>query len=139
MRSIHVDFAEQGSKEQGNKDMDAFNAVMDKVKSHPEVVEKVKDEVKSLADALHLHRHHGKTSDLPLFLGLSLVVYQVALVNLFTDSLIVEHLHHPFLEQDPKIKNLRLKRTQRKASQRRASTKAPLPTRLKNLMCWSKQ
>jgi len=43
--------------------MDAFHAVMDKVKdevkSHPEVVEKVKDEVKSLADALHLHRHHG--------------------------------------------------------------------------------
>jgi hypothetical protein len=73
--------------------MDAFSAVMDKVKSHPEVVEKVKDEVKSLADALHLHRHHGKTSDLPLFLGLSLAVYLVALVNLFTHDLIIEHLH----------------------------------------------
>jgi len=44
LRSIHVDLAEQGSEEQGNKDMDAFNKVMDKVKSHPEVVEKVKDE-----------------------------------------------------------------------------------------------
>ena len=80
LRSIHVDLAEQGSEEQGNKDMDAFNKVMDKVKSHPEVVEKVKDEVKNLADALHLHRHHGKTSDLPLFLGLSLAAYLVALV-----------------------------------------------------------
>ncbi|RCV19484.1 hypothetical protein SETIT_3G388600v2 [Setaria italica] len=38
--SIRVDFAEQGSEEQGNKDMDALSAVMDKVKSHPEVVEK---------------------------------------------------------------------------------------------------
>ena len=57
---MHVDIVEQGSEEQGNKDMDAFSAVMDKVKSHPEVVEKVKDEVKSLADALHLRRH-GKT------------------------------------------------------------------------------
>ncbi|XP_021311049.1 eukaryotic translation initiation factor 5B isoform X2 [Sorghum bicolor] len=70
---------EQGSEEQGNKDMDAFSsvmdkvkshpevmekvsAVMDKVKSHPEVVEKVKDEVKSLADALHLRRH-GKDKE----------------------------------------------------------------------------
>ena len=57
---MHVDIVEQGSEEQGNKDMDAFSAVMDKVKSHPEVVEKVKNEVKSLADALHLRRH-GKT------------------------------------------------------------------------------
>jgi len=77
--------AEQGNEEQGNKDMDAFHAVMDKVKdevkSHPEVVEKVKDEVKSLADALHLHRNHGETSDLPLFLGLSLAVYLIALVK----------------------------------------------------------
>jgi hypothetical protein len=56
---------EQGSEEQGNKDMDAFSAVMDKVKSHPEVVEKVKDEVKSLADALHLHRHHGSKDKEP--------------------------------------------------------------------------
>ena len=60
LRRIHVNIVEQGSEEQGNKDMDAFSAVMDKVKSHPEVVEKVKDEVKSLADALHLRRH-GKT------------------------------------------------------------------------------
>jgi len=76
-RIMHVDIVEQGSEEQGNKDMDAFSAVMDKVKSHPEVmekvsavmdkvkshpevVEKVKNEVKSLADALHLRRH-GKT------------------------------------------------------------------------------
>lgn len=51
---------EEGVEEQGNKDMDAFNAVIDKVKSHPEVMEKVKDEVKSLADALHLHRHGTK-------------------------------------------------------------------------------
>jgi len=65
LRSIHVDLAEQGSEEQGNKDMDAFNKVMDKVKSHPEVVEKVKDEVKSLADALHLHRHHGSKDKEP--------------------------------------------------------------------------
>lgn len=76
---IHVDIAERGSEEQGNnKDMDAFgavmdkvkghpeamekvSAVMDKVKSHPEMVEKVKDEVMSLAaDALRLRRH-GKT------------------------------------------------------------------------------
>ncbi|RLN23612.1 uncharacterized protein C2845_PM07G13230 [Panicum miliaceum] len=56
---------EQGSEEQGNKDMDALNAVMDKVKSHPEVVEKVKDEFKSLADALHLHRHHGSKDKEP--------------------------------------------------------------------------
>jgi len=60
LRRIHVNIVEQGSEEQGNKDMDAFSAVMDKVKSHPEVVEKVKNEVKSLADALHLRRH-GKT------------------------------------------------------------------------------
>lgn len=53
LRSIHVDIVEQ----EGNKDMDALSAVMDKVKSHPEVVEKVKDEVMSLADALHLRRH----------------------------------------------------------------------------------
>lgn len=75
---IHVDIAERGSEEQGNnKDMDAFgavmdkvkghpeamekvSAVMDKVKSHPEVVDKVKDEVMSLAGALRLRRH-GKT------------------------------------------------------------------------------
>ncbi|CAD6238197.1 unnamed protein product [Miscanthus lutarioriparius] len=71
---------EQGSEEQGNKDMDAFSAVMDKVKSHPEVmekvsavmdkvkshpevVEKVKNEVKSLADALHLRRHGSKDKE----------------------------------------------------------------------------
>ncbi|OEL16800.1 hypothetical protein BAE44_0022183 [Dichanthelium oligosanthes] len=53
---------EQGSEEQGNKDMDALSAVMDKVKSHPEMV-KVKDEVKSLADALHLHRHGSKDKE----------------------------------------------------------------------------
>jgi hypothetical protein len=50
--------------------MDALSKVMDKVKeevkSHPEMVEKVKGEVKSLADALHL-RKHGKPSDLPSF------------------------------------------------------------------------
>ncbi|CAO2203785.1 unnamed protein product [Urochloa humidicola] len=54
---------EQASEEQGSKDMDALNKVMDKVKSHPEVVEKVKDEVKSLANALHLHRHGSKDKE----------------------------------------------------------------------------
>ncbi|CAL4963079.1 unnamed protein product [Urochloa decumbens] len=54
---------EQGSEEQGSKDMDALSKVMDKVKSHPEVMEKVKDEVKSLADALHLHRHGAKDKE----------------------------------------------------------------------------
>ncbi|CAL4956112.1 unnamed protein product [Urochloa decumbens] len=54
---------EQGSEEQGSKDMDALSKVMDKVKSHPEVMEKVKDEVKSLADALHLHRHGSKDKE----------------------------------------------------------------------------
>ncbi|KAJ1283994.1 hypothetical protein BS78_03G170600 [Paspalum vaginatum] len=54
---------EQGGEEEGNKDMDAFSAVIDKVKSHPEVMEKVKDEVKSLADALHLHRHGSKDKE----------------------------------------------------------------------------
>lgn len=61
--------------------MDAFSAVMDKVKSHPEMmekvsavmdkvknshpeaVEKVKDEVMSLADALHLRRHGSKDKE----------------------------------------------------------------------------
>nr|CAB3477398.1 unnamed protein product [Digitaria exilis] len=36
---------------------------MDKVKSHPEVVEKVKDEVKSLAEALHLRRHGSEDKE----------------------------------------------------------------------------
>lgn len=49
--------------------MEKVSAVMDKVKSHPEMVEKVKDEVKSLAETLHL-RKHGKTCI--FFLGLSL-------------------------------------------------------------------
>ncbi|RCV25961.1 hypothetical protein SETIT_5G206800v2 [Setaria italica] len=59
----HSKELEQGSEEQGNKDMDALSAVMDKVKSHPEVVEKVKDEVKSLAHALHLRRHGSKDKE----------------------------------------------------------------------------
>ncbi|KAF8671008.1 hypothetical protein HU200_050286 [Digitaria exilis] len=54
---------EQGSEEQGNKDMDALSAVMDKVKSHPEVMEKVKDEVKSLAETLHLRRHGSEDKE----------------------------------------------------------------------------
>ncbi|XP_006644299.1 uncharacterized protein LOC102713681 [Oryza brachyantha] len=54
---------EQGSEEQGKKDMEAFNKVIDKVKdvkSNPEVVEKldkVKEEITSLAHALHLGKH----------------------------------------------------------------------------------
>ncbi|PWZ30617.1 hypothetical protein Zm00014a_029987 [Zea mays] len=72
---------ERGSEEQGNnKDMDAFgavmdkvkghpeamekvSAVMDKVKSHPEMVEKVKDEVTSLAGALRLRRHGSEDKE----------------------------------------------------------------------------
>uniref|UniRef100_A0A0D9V251 Uncharacterized protein n=1 Tax=Leersia perrieri TaxID=77586 RepID=A0A0D9V251_9ORYZ len=51
---------EQGSEEQGKKDMDAFNKVLDKVKSNPEVVEKldkVKEDITGLAHALHLGKH----------------------------------------------------------------------------------
>lgn len=129
--------------------MDAFSAVMDKVKSHPEMmekvsavmdkvkkshpeaVEKVKDEVMSLADALHLRRH-GKLN-MHCFWGLHRWI-------LFIRSLIVKHLPHPYLQQDPKIKNLSLKRRPKKARQRRASKRrrVPLLTRLQNLMCWSR-
>jgi hypothetical protein len=108
--------------------MEKVSAVMDKVKSHPEVVEKVKDEVKSLADALHLRRHGKKCIVSGDFIGDSCP---------FT-ALIFKHLHHPYLEQ-AKIKNLSLKRRQKKARWRRASMRVPLLTRLKNLMCWSKQ
>uniref|UniRef100_A0A0D9YAQ3 Uncharacterized protein n=1 Tax=Oryza glumipatula TaxID=40148 RepID=A0A0D9YAQ3_9ORYZ len=54
---------EQGSEEQGKKDMEALTKVMDKVKevkSNPEVVEKldkVKEDISSLAHALHLGKH----------------------------------------------------------------------------------
>jgi hypothetical protein len=37
--------------------MEAFSAVLDKVKSNPEVVEKVKEEVMNLAEAFHLTKH----------------------------------------------------------------------------------
>ncbi|KAG8044962.1 hypothetical protein GUJ93_ZPchr0008g13446 [Zizania palustris] len=53
-------WTEQGSEEQGKKDMKAFNKVIDKVKSNPEVG-KVKEEVISLAHALHLGKHEKKT------------------------------------------------------------------------------
>lgn len=51
---------EQGSEEQGSKNMEAFSSVLDKVKSNPEVVEKVEEEVMNLADALHLTKHESK-------------------------------------------------------------------------------
>ncbi|XP_062202663.1 nucleolin 2-like [Phragmites australis] len=55
---------EPGSEEQGNKkDMEAFSAVIDKVKSNPEVLEKAKEEVKSLAEALHLRKHESKDKE----------------------------------------------------------------------------
>ncbi|KAG8051588.1 hypothetical protein GUJ93_ZPchr0001g30775 [Zizania palustris] len=48
---------EQGSEEQGKKDMEAVSQVLDKVNIIPEVVDKVKEEVTSLAHALHLGEH----------------------------------------------------------------------------------
>jgi hypothetical protein len=58
--SVNVHLVEQGSEEQGAKNMEAFSAVLDKVKSNPEVVEKVKEEVINLAEAFHLTKH-GRT------------------------------------------------------------------------------
>ncbi|ONM40556.1 gibberellin responsive 1 isoform X2 [Zea mays] len=43
--------------------MEKVSAVMDKVKSHPEVVDKVKDEVMSLAGALRLRRHGSEDKE----------------------------------------------------------------------------
>ncbi|KAL5228444.1 hypothetical protein ABZP36_016709 [Zizania latifolia] len=52
---------EQGSEEQGKKDMEAVSEVLDKVNISPEVVDKVKEEVISLAHALHLGEHDKET------------------------------------------------------------------------------
>ena len=43
--------------------MEAFNSVLEKVKSHPEVMEKVKEEVMSFAEALHLGKHESKAKE----------------------------------------------------------------------------
>ncbi|KAK3164590.1 hypothetical protein QOZ80_1AG0021540 [Eleusine coracana subsp. coracana] len=58
--ATHSKDLEQGSEEQGSKNMEAFSAVLDKVKSNPEVVEKVKEEVMNLAEAFHLTKHESK-------------------------------------------------------------------------------
>jgi hypothetical protein len=65
--------------------MEAFSAVLDKVKSNPEVVDKVKEEVMNLGEKFHLTKH-GESFYPGLFIGLGQFFtynYLVALVNLF--------------------------------------------------------
>jgi regulator of RNase E activity RraB len=54
---------EQGSGEEGGKNMEAFSAVLDKVKSNPEVVDKVKEEVMNLGEKFHLTKHESKETE----------------------------------------------------------------------------
>ncbi|KAL6597755.1 hypothetical protein ACP70R_046560 [Stipagrostis hirtigluma subsp. patula] len=54
---------EQGSEEQGKQNMEAFSAVIDTVKSDPEVLDKVKEGVMNLAEAFHLKEHESKDKE----------------------------------------------------------------------------
>ncbi|KAL6882112.1 hypothetical protein ACP4OV_011584 [Aristida adscensionis] len=59
--SLSKELDEKASEEQGGKNMETLTAVIDKVKSNPEAVEK--EGVLSLAEAFHLREHESKDKE----------------------------------------------------------------------------